>query len=447
MKFGARGRLLLLMLGMLVIAGVVGATLQAAVASGLLQPGEAVLPALVVCLVTATWLSGAWTRPVRELAAAAGALARGLPRRAPVLATDEHGHLAESFNHLARALESSRDDLLAVRDRFDTVVGGMREGVLALSVDGRILLCNPAAMMMLDWPDPPIDQRLREIMRQPLLHDLLDSRAPDRPREIELSLEDGRTLAVRAQLMHRAGLGALLVLRDLTALRRVELMRRDFVANASHELRTPVANILSAAEALEGGALQDPEAAGEFTGIVHRNASRMTQIVADMLDLSRLDAGAVQIEAAPVPLAERLQHACAAIEATARTRHQTVRILVDGLPVARADVGALDQVLANLLDNASKYTPEGGRIVLSAMQAGGRVVLRVADDGPGISSHHRERVFERFYRVDAGRSRDLGGTGLGLSIVRNLCEAMGGRVTCEPNRPQGTVFRVELPAA
>lgn len=445
MRPGARGRLLLLALALLLLAGAMGAILHGEVLAGAVSQNEALWTGLALSLLAAAWLANAWTRPLREVTGIAEALSRGLSRRAPVLAEDEHGRLAESLNHLARRLEATLDELHGVRERFGGVLGGMREGVIALSTDGRIALCNPSAEQMLGVPGPLLGQRLLAVVREPALQDLLAPRHGQEPREVEWTLASGRTLAVRAEPLHRADLGALLVLRDLTPLRRLEAVRRDFVANASHELRTPVATIQSAAEALRSGALEEPAAAAEFTEVIHRHAERMGRILSDLLDLSRLEAGAWQARTGPVPVAERLQHNAALIDAQVKARRQTLTVRVDGAPVARADAGALDQVLSNLLDNASKYTPMGGTLTLTARREGERVIVRVADDGPGIPQHQRERVFERFYRVDAGRSRQLGGTGLGLSIVRHLVEAMAGRVTVDANEPQGSVFVLDLP--
>jgi two-component system phosphate regulon sensor histidine kinase PhoR len=431
-KPGARGRLLLLALALLLLAGAVGSILQMEWTAGSLTQVEALWLGASLSLLAAAWLANAWTRPLREVASVAEALARGLSRRAPVLAEDEHGQLAEALNHLARRLETAREELHGLRERFDGVLGGMREGVVALSTDGRVALCNPSAERMLGVPGALLGQRLLSLVREPALHELLTTRlgtVGPMPREIELAMEGGRILAVRAEPLHRADLGTLLVLRDLTPIRRLETVRRDFVANASHELRTPLATIQAAAEALRHGALEEPAAAAEFVEVIHRHAERMGRILSDLLDLSRLEAGAWLARTGAVPVAERLQHNAALIEPAVKARRQTLTVRV---------------VLSNLLDNASKYTPMGGSLQLTAVREGHRVIVRVADDGPGIPQHHRERVFERFYRVDPGRSRQLGGTGLGLSIVRHLVEAMGGHVTVEANAPQGAVFVVEL---
>lgn len=447
MRAGARGRLFLLGFGLLVLSGLAGALLHAEVLAGALTRADALVLGGILAALAAGWLANVWTRPLREAAATADALLRGLSRRAPILSDDEHGRVAEALNHLARQVETTRDDLQALHERFGSVLGGMREGVIALSIDGRIMLCNRSAEAMLDAPGPLPGQRLLALMRQPALQELLSSRDKNAAREIELTLADGRILAVRMEPLHHADLGAMLVLRDLTALRKLETVRRDFVANASHELRTPVATIQSAAEALQSGGLEEPGAAREFTAVIQRHALRMGRILSDLLDLSRLEAGAWQVRLGPMELAQRLQHTVGLAELAVRERGQTLTLRLDKDLWVRADAGALDQVVSNLLDNASKYTPAGGHITLSAAREGPRVVLRVADDGPGIPLQQRERVFERFYRVDAGRSRQLGGTGLGLSIVRHLVEVMGGRVTVEANHPQGAVFRVDLPAS
>jgi two-component system phosphate regulon sensor histidine kinase PhoR len=238
----------------------------------------------------------------------------------------------------------------------------------------------------------------------------------------------------------------LLLLRDVTEAKRAEAMRRDFVANASHELRTPVAAIRAAAETLLAGALSDPENARRFVEVVARHAERLALLTDDLLDLSRIESGQWKMVLGRVELAGLARGVLDlhADRAAARSLH-----LVHDVPedlCARADPGALEQVLVNLVDNAVKYTPGGGTVTLGARREESEVVLSVADTGAGIDRHHLPRIFERFYRVDPGRSRDQGGTGLGLAIVRNLTMAQGGEVGVESGSG-GTRFWVRFPSA
>jgi two-component system phosphate regulon sensor histidine kinase PhoR len=243
----------------------------------------------------------------------------------------------------------------------------------------------------------------------------------------------------------RAGEGRVVVLQDVTELRRLETVRQDFVANVSHELRTPVSVIRANAETLLAGALSDPERARQFVEALHRSSERLSALIADLLDISRIDSGEMHIDLQPLAVAPLVR---AAIENLGAAAGQKGLDLTADLPdelAARVDERALTQVLVNLLDNALKYTPAGGYIEIRGTSTADGVRIEVRDDGPGIEARLRERIFERFYRVDRGRSREMGGTGLGLSIVKNLVEAMGGRVGVEPNRPRGSVFWILLP--
>jgi len=239
----------------------------------------------------------------------------------------------------------------------------------------------------------------------------------------------------------------LLLLRDVTEARRAEQSRRDFVANASHELRTPVAAIRGAAETLLLGALSDGQAARGFVEMIARQAERLARLTSDLLDLSRIESGQWSMQPGPVDVDQALRAACDLLAPAAREK--SVELIREALPPAlavKADPRALEQVLVNLLDNAVKYTPPGGRVTLAAARSPEGVVLTVADTGPGVERRHLARVFERFYRADAGRSREQGGTGIGLAIVKHLVQAQGGEVGVESGAG-GSRFWVRLPEA
>jgi two-component system phosphate regulon sensor histidine kinase PhoR len=236
----------------------------------------------------------------------------------------------------------------------------------------------------------------------------------------------------------------LLVMRDVTEARRAARSRRDFVANASHELRTPVSAIHGAAETLLLGALQDPQAARSFVEMIARQAERLSRLTRDLLDLSRIESGQWAMELGRVEVEGALRAAGDVVSPVARDKGVEIRREAPSGLAVRADARALEHVLVNLADNAVKYTPQGGRVTLSADRDGGRVLLAVADTGPGIERHHLARLFERFYRADAGRSRDQGGTGIGLALVKHLVQAQGGEVGVESGAG-GSRFWVRLP--
>jgi two-component system, OmpR family, phosphate regulon sensor histidine kinase PhoR len=238
----------------------------------------------------------------------------------------------------------------------------------------------------------------------------------------------------------------LLVLRDVTDAKRLEASRKTFVANASHELRTPVSAIAGAAETLLDGALAHPERSREFVEIIHRQAERLTNLVRDLLDLSRIESGQWSVAVGRVELEPLCRRALEPVTAAAGRKGIQLRFEVAPGLAARADPRALEQVLVNLLDNAVKYTPENGTVGVGAAVEGDRVAVSVSDTGPGIARHHLPRLFERFYRADAGRSRESGGTGLGLAIAKHLVQAQGGEIGVESG-PGGSRFWVRLTPA
>ncbi len=360
---------------------------------------------------------------------------------------DEFVSLAGSFTRLGRELDRAVAELAAERDRLETVLDGMSEAVLALDKTARVTLANPAAhrLFRLERFEPGVP--LLELVRHAELSRVAaDAIRGDRPEvECELALSGRQVLAVGAPLRQTGG--CVLVVHDVTELRRLEAVRRDFVANVSHELRTPVSVIQATAETLLAGALDEPAEARRFVEALRRNAERLSALLADLLDLARIEAGQRRYAVERVALRAAVVRAVEAVEQKARAKQISITISVDvGLSVL-ADEKALDQIMLNLLDNAVKYTPEAGHLEVAAATNGEGVTLSVDDDGPGIEPRHRERIFERFYRVDPGRSRELGGTGLGLSITKHLVEALGGSISVRPLRPHGSSFRVELPSA
>ncbi|MBC7792748.1 MAG: hypothetical protein H7Z43_03490, partial [Clostridia bacterium] len=311
--------------------------------------------------------------------------------------------------------------------------------------DERITLVNTAALGLLRLASPPIGRTLVEIVRAPALIELASGAraATTSGTEFELRGPKPRRLMARATPLKNTG-GLVIVLHDVTDLRRLETIRSDFVANVSHELRTPVSVIRANVETLLDGAMDDAEQARRFLEALSRSAERLSQLVADLLDISRIEAGAYQLEMSAVPVLPAMQRAVESI--TLAAQHKNLTVLADGDPhiTALADARALDQVLMNLVDNAVKYTQQGGTIRVRAKTIEEGVRIEVCDDGPGIEPRHRARVFERFYRVDEGRSRAMGGTGLGLAIVKHLMEAMRGQVGVDGGSPRGSIFWVEL---
>ena len=394
--------------------------------------------ALLIAILTII----ATRRSVRRLVTQTHDLVRDPKRRIPALSTrGDFRALGEWINALAEDATKSRDALARERLVLASVADGLTQGVIALDAERKIEMLNDAARRMLGVQGSMIGEPLVELVRVPGLHDLIDRQA-DGSTEIQLP----HAARVLVRVSHTYGrTGCVLLIEDVTNVRRLETVRRDFVANVSHELRTPVAVIRANSETLLGGAKDDPVMAGKLIEGLHRNAERLARILADLLDLSRLDAGQYRLDMTKVRIKSVTEQSLTAVEPQAQKRGVTVEIDVPEQIIVKADPKALDQIMVNLIDNGVKYTQAEGHVWVAAREVGDAVRIEVRDDGPGIADKHRMRVFERFYRADPSRSREAGGTGLGLSIVKHLVESMGGEVGVEPNAPRGSVFWLRLP--
>jgi two-component system phosphate regulon sensor histidine kinase PhoR len=405
----------------------------------------------VAGMVLVSWLAAhVLSRTLRELVAGAHALAGGNGgHRIELAGSDEIGGLAGSINRMADDIEAAASALATERERFRAVLEGMSEAVITLDRERRVILFNSAAARLLGFDGlagDPTGQPLIELVRTPAIHRLLAE--PGSAGTSELELPGPPSRRVLAQVTpSRQGSDAIVVMHDVTDIRQLETVRRDFVANVSHELRTPVSIIRANSETLIDGAMNDPVHGPRLLEALHRNAERLSRLVDDLLDLARLEADRYQLEIDELSVHAAVRKAVDAVERTAQARDIRVEIDVDAALRVRADEKALDQILVNYLDNAVKYTPGGGKVRVGARADSGQVRIEVTDDGPGIAPQHRKRIFERFYRVDPGRSRDMGGTGLGLSIVKHLADALGGDAGMEPARPHGSTFWVALPGA
>jgi two-component system phosphate regulon sensor histidine kinase PhoR len=395
-------------------------------------------------VATALITAAVMGRHVRRLGRAAQDVVRNPDHRIPI--ASEGGalrELADWINALAEEAAKSRDALARERTLLGAVADGLTQGVIALDGDRRIELLNDAARRMLGVPSSMIGESLLELVRVPELRVLVED---TKDASAEIQLPNGSRALIRAARSHGRA-GCVLLLEDVTQVRRLETVRRDFVANVSHELRTPVAVIRANAETLLAGAKDDPQMATKLIDGLHRNAERLARILADLLDLSRLDAGQYRLDVSTVSVRNVTEQSLTAVEPQAQKRGVTLKVAVPETVKVKADPKALDQILVNLIDNGVKYTRPEGNVWVEAKELGDAVRIEVRDDGPGIADKHRERVFERFYRADPSRSREAGGTGLGLSIVKHLVESMGGEVGVEPNTPRGSIFWLRLPKA
>ncbi len=413
------------------------------------------LAALAAALLASAALAREVARPVAEMAAAARRIAAGdYEARAPGVGGVEFDVLGGALNELAARVQTTVAELSRDKAQLAAVLDQMTEAVVAVDGAGAVLVVNPALSRLLGVDAAAArGRRYLEALRHNGIASLLGAVLRERKplaQEIRLFAPEEMVFDAHAAPMIEAGraAGALLVLHDITRLRRLEQVRRDFVANVSHELRTPLASIKGYAETLRAGALDDKDNREDFVRTIEEHADRLTKLVDDLLDLSAIESGhrAPRLTAVEVPAL--LAESARAFAPIAEERGVTLGVepAPEGLPRASADPDHARQILANLLDNAIKYTEPGGSVSVSCAARGGRVEVSVRDTGVGIPEADLPRVFERFYRVDKARSREAGGTGLGLSIVKHLVEAQGGEVSVESRRPGGTTFRFTLPA-
>ncbi|HWO56352.1 MAG TPA: ATP-binding protein [bacterium] len=409
----------------------------------------------LLLLAISVWVGNSIRRPLARLAQTAARYSRGdWDARVPVdpyRSSDEFSELAHDFNRMAdevelRFLQSRRE-----RDQLQAVLANMSDGVLALDAQGRIRLVNDAFRRFFrPVLSDPIGHTHVEAFRDRGLNDLIErllAGETEESEELEISAPRRRILVVRPALIEAASgedVRGVLVARDVTARRQIDQMRRDFVANVSHELRTPLTSILGYASALRDTGLASP--AADFLGTIERNAERMNRIVGDLLDLSRIEAPGYRPEMTRFSLTALVDEIQAFLAQALAGKSQTlVRDIPADADACLADRDAVGRILTNLIDNAIKYGPEGHPITVSARRCESDLVLTVFDVGMGVPEADRPRLFERFFRVDRGRSREMGGTGLGLSIVKHLAEAHGGEARYEPNIPHGSRFIVRLP--
>ncbi|MCX4242618.1 sensor histidine kinase [Paraliomyxa miuraensis] len=398
------------------------------------------LAALVAAGVLAMVASRLLSRSLQALVATA-------QHEAGSLAGPELADPPSSVNALADDLRRTVRLLGNERERFETVLETMDQAVLAIDAEGRVSTVNGAGRRLLGLPEAVEGRPLLDFVRLPVLQGLIDEAASGRSAgaELDYGVSPRRRIQAHATATKQGG-GTVIVMHDVTELRRLETIRKDFIANVSHELRTPVAVIQANAETLMAGAIHDPKRARTFLDALARHAERLGRLVADLLDISRIEAGRYPLEIEPVDLVELVDRTIAALALQASEKGTGLASRMKGELWVAGDDKALEQVLFNLVSNAIKYTQGGGHIEVDAVvieREGGEpscLRVEVRDDGPGIDPRHHGRVFERFYRVDSGRARDMGGTGLGLAIVKHLVEAMGGRVGVDARRPHGSIF-------
>jgi len=419
----------------------------------------AVLTAVAV-LAGAAGVASRWSRALDELGRRVDALGEGKPARPFLLrSAGPVGRLTRRIDDVAIRLEARIAQLEQDRHQLSAVLSGMAEGVVAVDARRRLLFANASADTLFGLGSGSVGRLVPELIRSPQVQQAVEATlsgsSPYRG-EITLAGREAVRSPPRVLSVHGTPLpgspatGAVLVFHDVTELRRLERMRQDFVANVSHELKTPLASIKAYTETLLDWALHDEAVNVRFLKRIEEQAERLNQLIMDLLSLARIESGQELYDHGPLAVAPLIESCVESHRGRAESKGQGLDLslgAVDGSTTVLADEEALRQILDNLIDNAIKYTPEGGSVGIACRltRAGDAVSVEVSDTGIGIPRDDLPRVFERFYRVDKARSRELGGTGLGLSIVKHLVQSIGGQITVDSRVGVGSQFTVLLP--
>jgi two-component system, OmpR family, phosphate regulon sensor histidine kinase PhoR len=409
----------------------------------------ATLIASLLAILLTIWIAGRTTRPLRELIQAADQMAAGqLESRLIPTSNDEIGNLTNSFNQMASQLKLQIDASNAERGRIIAVLNTMNDGVIIVNGENSIQLINPSALAMFNSKETEaLGRPLIEVVRQYQVDELLDlcrKTEQTQTTTIEIPTRQQYLQATAKPLGKVLPGNTLLLFQNLTRLRRLETVRQDFISNISHELRTPLASLKALTETLQDGALEDPPAAKRFLGRMETEVDAITQMVEELLELSRIESGRVPLKKTPMSPGWLINKAVERLGLQAERAGLSIKIeCPDDLPNVLADPSRLEQVVVNLLHNAIKFTPSGGNITLSANFVDQNILFAVKDTGIGIPADDLTRIFERFYKTD--RARSGGGTGLGLAIARHLVEAHGGNIWAESNGEMGSTFYFTIP--
>lgn len=405
--------------------------------------------ALLLIIVLVVILARTITTPIKEITRQASAMARGnFDLQVDVRSRDEIGNLAIEFNYLASHLRKALSQKEEEKEKLESVLANMSDGVIATNPDGNIIIKNKRAEELLDRPIARL-QSLQEVLS--LTESFSFPLNEERSTFLELRSEDENNTIIRITAtpirLNEKIVGTIVLLGDVTEQERLDRQRKDFVANVSHELRTPLTTIKSYLEALDEGALHDQETAARFVGVARQEADRMTRLIQELLQLSRLEAKqsrfqkkAADLEAILIDVAHRFHFQCT------QNNISFSALISSPLPRVYVDQDKIEQVLDNLISNAIKYTPKHGAVaVIAKRKEDGMVEVSVIDSGIGIPKKDLGRIFERFYRVDKARSRSLGGTGLGLSISQEIIQAHGGTIDIHSLYKRGTIVSFTLP--
>ncbi|OPX85646.1 MAG: Alkaline phosphatase synthesis sensor protein PhoR [Pelotomaculum sp. PtaB.Bin117] len=392
--------------------------------------------------------------PIEEMSSIAQDMARGnLEQEIRIFAQDETGDLARSINYLSRELKKNIDDVISEKNKVQAILASMCDGVIAMDNWGRVILVNPIVEKFFGTTqEASKGKNIRRVIRnsdfEKVLNQFLETGRPVQ-KQIQLMTPEPRLFRVQVTPLMDTGVdggGMVALLRDFTGRKKLEEMRSEFVANVSHELRTPLTSIKGFTETLLDGALEDAQTTKHFLEIIYVESERLTRLIDELLNLSKIEDHKVAPDWQPVSMHELMERTVAIFKPRAAEKDLNIEVVLpEKLPMVHGDPDMLGQVLINLIDNAVSYTQNGGMIRVSAQSSGDKVKVEVQDNGIGIPEDSISRVFERFYRVDKARSREQGGTGLGLSIVKHIIDVHHGNVQVKSKVGEGSTFTFELP--
>ncbi len=414
---------------------------------------QATLMALLITVVLGYFIAKSVTEPIMDVTVKAEQMAKGDFRQTvEVKSDDEIGRLAEMFNYLREKLDITLSEISSEKSKLETILRYMADGLIAVDNQGKIIHANPAAMRMLhlseiDIQNKHYDDIIGVLNEKLMLSSIKQDESKGEGRE-NIRINDSVFLASYAPFRDEKGTsnGIVMIIQDITERQKLDNMRKEFVANVSHELKTPLTSIKSYTETLLEGALEDKKLAKEFLNVINSETDRMDRLVRDLLQLSRLDYEKEEWNKKESNLVKIVENAIVKVNITAKNKQQKLSFVYEEEAfICWVDKDKIEQVILNILTNAIKYTPEHGQIKILLTGDEGQAVLAIKDNGIGIPQKDISRVFERFYRVDKARSRMLGGTGLGLSIAKQILEAHNGTIDLRSEEGKGTEVIITLP--
>jgi len=409
--------------------------------------------ALAIASIVSLIISLTITKPLQEMTEVSQKISKGdFGKKLEFRSQDEIGQLALSLNQMSEDLENKIKVISEDRNKMEVVLSSVIEGIAAIDREGKIILCNYAFEKIIDFPrNKALGKFHWEIIRNNQLNELLKETLQEGQaltREIILFLPSEKIFkASSAPLGEKDNIwGAVVLLNDITKIRKLERMRVEFVANVSHELCTPLTSIRGFVETLKDGAINDPKKAQHFLEIIEKQSNRLNNLIEGILQLSKIESQEVAMDFQLLNLKDLINKTILEFKEKIEQKRHKIKINISPqLPLVKADPEQIEVVFRNLLDNAVKYTPDGGEIYISALEKEGNICVEITDNGIGISAEHLPRIFERFYRADKDRSRKLGGTGLGLAIAKHIVQAHKGTIGVESKPGKGSKFFFTLP--